>query len=213
MEAVAQVLKRFENVSLCQIVDALGSSNEFESEIKPIDPDFRTYGPAVTVFCPSDDNLTLHHALQLAKPGEVLVVFGGGHCGAALWGELMSTSARSRGLAGTIVDGAVRDMLELQAIGYSVFARTIVPRRATKEKYGSIGTPIRCGKLQVNSGDIIFADANGIVAIPPDKLEQTLCLAVEFAKKESDIKRQVCAGRSIFEILDLRIKVPEGKQD
>lgn len=213
MEQLAQVLKRFENVSLCQIVDALGPSNEFESEIRPIDSHFRTYGPAVTVFCPSDDNLTLHHALQLAKPGEVLVVFGDGHHGAALWGELMSTSARARGLAGTIIDGAVRDMLELQAIGYPVFARTIVPRRATKEKYGRIGAPIRCGKLQVSSGDIIFADANGIIAIPPDKLEQALSRAVEFAKKESDIQRQVCAGRSIFEILDLKIKDADEKQN
>jgi 4-hydroxy-4-methyl-2-oxoglutarate aldolase len=103
----------------------------------------------------------------------------------------MSTSARARGLEGTIIDGAARDLLELQAIGYPVFARAILPRRATKEKYGSIGTPIRCGKLQVNSGDIIFADANGIIAIPPDKLEQTLCLAQEAAKKESEIKRQI----------------------
>ena len=90
----------------------------------------------MTVFCPIDDNLTLHHALQLARPGEVLVVSGGRHYSAVLWGELMSTSARARGLAGTIIDGAARDLLELKAIGYPVFARAIMPRRANKEKYG-----------------------------------------------------------------------------
>jgi 4-hydroxy-4-methyl-2-oxoglutarate aldolase len=208
MEQLTRVLEIFKNISVCQIVDALGPSHEFESEIKPIDPRFRVCGPAATVFCPLDDNLTLHHALQVAKPGEVLVVSGGKHYSAALWGELMSTSAQARGLGGTIIDGAARDILELQATGYPVFARAIMPRRANKEKYGHIGTPIRCGKLEVNSGDIIFADANGIVAIPPHQLEQTLNLALEGAKKESEIKRQIQAGRSIFEILELKSGVP-----
>jgi 4-hydroxy-4-methyl-2-oxoglutarate aldolase len=213
MEKLTQVLKRFKNISVCQIVDALGPSHEFENEIKPINPHFRICGPTVTVFCPHDDNLTLHHALQLAKPGEILVVSGDRNYGAALWGELMSASARARGLAGTIIDGAARDLLELQAIGYPVFARAIMPRRATKEKYGSIGVPIRCGKLQVNSHDIIFADANGIIAIPPGHLEQTLNLALEGAKKESEIKKQIKAGRSILEILDLKGKVPGRKRN
>ncbi|MFN8007322.1 MAG: RraA family protein [Terriglobia bacterium] len=177
MTCTAETLKQFKKISVCQIIDALGPSLEFENEIRPMRSKFRICGPALTVLCAADDNLTLHHALHSAKPGDVLVVSGGGSCQAALWGELMSTSARGRGLAGTIVDGAVRDLLELRAIGYPVFARAIVPRRATKEKYGNIGAPIRCGKLQVNSGDIIFADANGITAIPPDKLEETLYLA------------------------------------
>lgn len=211
MEHIAQVLKKYTKLSLCQIIDALGPSHEFESEIRPIGSNFRTCGPALTVFCPADDNLTLHHALHSAKSGEILVVSGGGSCNAALWGELMSTSARARGLGGTVIDGAVRDLLELQAIEYPVFARAIVPRRATKEKYGNIGTPIRCGKLQVNCGDIILADINGIIAIPPAKLEETLRLAAEAAKKESAIKRQIGRGTSLFEILTLESKVPRGK--
>jgi len=208
MEQLAQLSKRFQNISLCQVLDALGPSYEFETEIKPVNPNFRICGPAVTVLCAPDDNLTLHHASELAKPGEVLVVSVGRHYNTALWGELMSTSAQARGLEGTIIDGAARDLLQLQAIGYPVFARAIVPRRPNKEKYGRIGMPVRCGKLRVNSGDIIFADANGIIAVPPHQLDQTLTLAAEGAKKESEIKRQIHRGRSIFQILDLRRKVP-----
>ena len=211
MAHFAQVLKKFERISLCQIIDSLGPSQEFESEIKPIGPNFRLCGPAFTVSCPADDNLTLHHALHAAKPGEILVVSGRGSCKTALWGELMSTSARARGLGGTIIDGAVRDSLELEAIGYPVFARTTVPRRATKEKYGELGTTIRCGRLQVNPGDIIFADINGITAIAPDKLEETLFLATETVKKEAAMKKKIRMGLSIFEILNLESKIPKGK--
>ena len=210
MDRVTEILQRFKGISLCQLVDGLGNSCKLENGIEPIDPQFRIRGPALTVSCAPNDNLTVHHALQIAKPGEVLMVSAGGYCGAALWGELMSLSAQTKGLGGTIIDGAARDPLEIKALGYPVFSRSITARRANKEKYGSIGTAIKCGKLEVNQGDIIFADINGIVAVPATQLEEALRLALKIMEKESDIKVQVREGRTIFEVLDLEGSVPPG---
>jgi 4-hydroxy-4-methyl-2-oxoglutarate aldolase len=210
MDGLSEFLQRFKGVSLCQLADALGNSCELENGIEPIDPQFRICGPALTVSCASDDNLTVHHALQMAKPGEVLIVSSGGNCRAALWGELMSISAQAKGLGGTIIDGAARDPLEIKSLGYPVFSRSITARRATKEKYGRIGTAITCGKLQVNPGDIIFADINGILAVPPNQLEEALRQALKIVEKESEIKVQVREGRTIFEVLGLEGSVPPG---
>lgn len=201
-------LRALEQFSICQVADAFGPSCKLETAIRPVHPHFRICGPAFTVACAPGDNLTLHHALHLANAGQVLVASGGKSCRVALWGELMSRAARKKGLRGTIIDGAVRDFWEVKALGYPLFARGLTPRRASKEKYGSIGTPIRCGNLTVRSGDIILADMNGILAIPADQLEDAVRLARGVLKKEAAAKKEIARGRTLLEILGLETQVP-----
>lgn len=208
----ARQLKVIERVSICQMADALGPTCQLGTAIKPLHPHFRICGPAVTVACAPNDNLTLHHALHLAEAGQVLVVSGGRDCRAALWGELMSCAAANRGLRGTIIDGAVRDYWEVKALDYPLFARGLTPRRASKQRYGSIGRRIQCGKLSVDSGDIIMADVNGILVIPASQLEDAVRLGQEVVKKETEIKREISRGRTIFEILGLDKYVPSSKR-
>ena len=111
------------------------------------------------------------------------MVSGSGGHKAALWGELMSISAQSRGLRGTIIDGPARDPREIAALKYPV-CRSIQPRRASKERYGKFGGPIQFGELTVNSGDIVVADCNGIVAFPADRLAQVLERPVWLSKRK-----------------------------
>ena len=206
-----ELLERFREVSLCQLADAMGASWPIETSIRPIDPQFRICGPAETVLCEPDDNWTVHHGLHLAQAGCILVVSGSGSCGAALWGELMSISAQAKGLSGTIIDGAARDPLEIKALAYPVFSRGITPRKAMKEKYGQLDIPVPCGSLVVNPGDIIFADANGILALPQARAAEALQKAVEVSRKEKEAKEQIRIGRTLFDLLGLDKRLPKKK--
>jgi 4-hydroxy-4-methyl-2-oxoglutarate aldolase len=207
-DAIAQ-LRQF---TVCQLSDALGASCSIETSILPIDPQFRICGPALTVECAPGDNLTLHHALHLAQPGDVLIVGGSPDCGAALWGELMSISAQSKSVAGTIVDGAVRDPLEIRMLGYPVFCRHLNPRRATKENYGRINVPVRIGTLSISPKDYVLADANGIAGIPRASVREAIGLASEVVRKENKVKDEILAGRTVFEIFSLENCVPTSHQ-
>jgi 4-hydroxy-4-methyl-2-oxoglutarate aldolase len=198
-----------EKISICQMADALGPTCRLERGITPIHAHFYACGPALTVACVPNDNLTLHHALHLAEPGQVLVVSGGGSCDTALWGELMSLAARMRGLRGTIIDGAVRDFWELKECAYPVFARGLTARKASKDKYGSINIDIRIGQTSVRPGDVVIADANGVLVIAADQFEEAVRLAGEVVAKEAHIKHEIARGRTIFDIFDLEKYVPK----
>jgi 4-hydroxy-4-methyl-2-oxoglutarate aldolase len=198
--------------TVCQLMDGLGCSCAVETAIRPLDPNFHVCGPALTVECAPGDNLTVHHALHLAQPGDVLIVGGSPNCEVALWGELMSISAQSKRLAGTIIDGPVRDPLEIRTLGYPVFCRETNPRRAAKETYGRINIPVRIGQISISPQDFVLADANGIVSIPRARIGEAVQLASEVGGKENEIKDQILTGRTIFEILNLEQYVLTGQQ-
>lgn len=207
-----RLIAELRTFSVCHLIDALGNACPVETGIRPLDPSFRICGPALTVECAPGDNLTVHHALHIARPGDVLIVRGSPDCGVALWGELMSMSAQSKHLAGTIVDGSVRDPLEIKAVGYPVFCREINPRRATKENYGRMNVPVRIGGITIKPHEFVVADANGILSLPGDRLKQAIELASEVANKESRIKLEILGGRSIFDIFNLAPFVTTNQQ-
>ena len=208
MSFPSELFEKLRGVSLCQLADCLGPAWPIETRIGPLDPQFCVCGPAVTVACEPDDNLTLHHALHIAPPDSVLVVTAGGSCEAALWGELMSISAQSRRLMGTILDGAARDPVEIKSLGYPVFARAVTPRKARKEKYGQLGVAVRCGAVLINPGDIVCADANGVLAIPCSYGTEILSRVLTLAQREVELREELRNGRSVFEISQLDRLVP-----
>ena len=137
-----------------------------------MDGDMKCYGkpellgPAFTVRCPEGDNVFLHLAIELAQPGDVIVVNGFGCRSRALMGEMMFTYAKARGIAGFVLDGAVRDVESLDHLDMPVYARAVTPQGPLKNGYGEINHPIACGGQVVMPGDIICGDADGIVVIP-----------------------------------------------
>ena len=189
--------------TVCQLADALGATYSVETSILPIDSRFRICGPALTVECAVGDNLTVHHALHLAQPGDVLIVGGSPNSDGALWGELMSISAQAKGLAGTIIDGPVRDPVEIRELGYPVFCRHFNPRRAAKETYGNMKVPIQMGSLTISPGDLVLADANGIASIPRDRVHEAVALTSEIVRRENQVKDEIRLGRTIFDIFNL----------
>jgi RraA family protein len=130
------------------------------------DPRHRLSGPACTVKVFPGDNLMVHKALDIARPGDVVVVDAGGSTMNAVLGDLISTKARHRGIAGFVVDGLVRDLPEIQSLDFPVFARGTTPIGPLHRGPGEINFPICCGGVVVNPGDLVVADAAGIVIVP-----------------------------------------------
>ena len=197
------ILEKLGAFSVSQISDALGFSHPVEAGLHPLDPMFRMCGRAVTVRCEPDDNLAVLHALDSTEKGDALVIACAAGSSAAVWGELLSTAAKYRGLTGTIVDGAVRDVCEIKAMGYPVFSRSINGRRARKEKPGVLNIPIHCGSIVIQPGEMVFADANGILAVRATALQELFLKVVSIARKESEIKEQLLSGIGIVDILKL----------
>jgi 4-hydroxy-4-methyl-2-oxoglutarate aldolase len=207
----SELLEQLRGFNVSQISDALGSSHPVESGIRPIDPMFRICGNARTALCEPDDNLAVLYALEEAQKREVLVISCSPHDNSAVWGGLLSLAALSKGLAGTIVDGAVRDISEFAAIGYPVFSRCTNARRARKVRHGEHNVSVRCGSIVIRPGDVVVADINGILAISASEVEGTLAKVMEVSCNESDIREQISRGLGILKILGIegRIKQQE----
>jgi RraA family protein len=133
------------------------------------DADHRILGPAVTVKVFPGDNLMVHKSLDIARPGDILVVDASGSSLTAVLGDLVSTKARHRGIAGVVIDGLVRDLPAIQALGdFPVFARGVTPIGPLHRGPGEVNFPIAAGGIVVNPGDLIAGDLNGVVVIPRD---------------------------------------------
>ncbi len=148
--------------------EAAGKIGALPHAIKPVANSFRVSGPAVTVHSPGGDNLWLHRALYAAQPGDVLVVSVSGAYDHGYWGEIMSTAAKHRGLAGLVIDGCVRDGVLLEAIGFPVFARGLCIRGTGKDfnARGWINAPTLFDDVTVMPGDLIVGDGDGVMCIP-----------------------------------------------
>jgi RraA family protein len=146
----------------------------------------RLVGRARTVWTRSGDNLYIHKALDVAQPGEVIVVNGHGDLSRALIGDLIGLRARSLGIAGFVIDGAVRDADALKELGLPVFARGITPAGPYKHGPGRLDVPIAVGGVVVSPGDLVVADADGVVIVHADDVEAVLdaALAIEAGEVE-----------------------------
>jgi regulator of RNase E activity RraA len=142
------------------------------------------------------DNLMIHKALTLAGPGDVIVVDGSGDVSHALLGGLMRLAALARGVAGVVVDGAIRDSAEWAEGELPVFARGVSHRGPTKDGPGEINVPIACAGLSVGPGDLVLGDADGIVAASPDRLRELLEAARKKLAEESEQQAHHLASRN-----------------
>ncbi|MEX3937168.1 4-carboxy-4-hydroxy-2-oxoadipate aldolase/oxaloacetate decarboxylase [Paraburkholderia phymatum] len=182
--------------------EAGGKTGALPSAIKPVAPGFRICGTAVTVHSPGGDNLWLHRAIALAQPGDVLMVYASGVYEHGYWGEVMTTAAKARGLAGLVIDGAVRDADLLEAIGFPVFSRGLSIRGTSKD-YGAIGwinEPVMIGNVTVNAGDLIVGDRDGVVAIPRARAADIVGRAAKREADEAAICKRIEAGETTMQI-------------
>jgi 4-hydroxy-4-methyl-2-oxoglutarate aldolase len=186
--------------------EAGGKIGALPSAIKPVAPAFRLAGAALTVHAPPGDNLWLHRALDIAQAGDVLVVSCSGAYEHGYWGEVMSTMAQARQLAGLVIDGCVRDGTLLAGIGFPVFARGLCIRGTGKD-FGATGWiqhPVAIGGVVVQGGDLVVGDGDGVVAIPAARAEQVVAAARAREAQEASIIARLQAGESTLDVYGWR---------
>jgi regulator of RNase E activity RraA len=151
-------------------------------------------GRAFTVKVAAGDNLFIHKALDLAQPGDVVVVDGGGETSRALIGEIMVAIAKSRKLAGFVIDGAIRDSGTIGCDDFPVFARAAIHRGPYKHGPGAIGESVCIGGMVINPGDIVVGDADGVVAFPVTVASELLQAVRAQERKEEEMLREIAEG-------------------
>lgn len=179
------------------------------SSMKPVWDGADLCGPAFTVRTYPGATHGCDLALNQARGGEVLVLAGGGYTEVILWGEIFSTCAKLRGLAGTVIDGAARDVSGIRECGYPVFARAVTPRGGTFDKEQSeTQVPVSCAGVVVHPGDLIRGDETGVVVVPERHVAAVLTWAEGARKREARMLELARSGTPMAEIR--RIVVAEG---
>ncbi|NGO54080.1 RraA family protein [Allomesorhizobium camelthorni] len=152
-------------------------------------------GTAVTVKTRPGDNMTLHKAYEILRPGDVLVVDGGGNVEQALVGEIMMARARAMGVAGFVIDGAIRDVAAFRDGDFPCFARGVTHRGPYKSGPGEINVPVNIDGMVVMPGDIVLGDNDGVVAFPPSIAEELHALVRQQEEREADALKAIREGR------------------
>ena len=181
----ADVVKQAAEFQAAILSDVSGRRGTMHARVAPVDKRMKLAGPAFTVEVRPGDNLMIHAAMALAKPGDILVVDGKGDQTAALMGTLMLSACKKLQLGGVIIDGAIRDRLELLELDFPVFSAGFNPAGPTKFVPGRINHPISAGGVTVNPGDLVVADADGVVVIERAKAPAMMALAVKKVADEA----------------------------
>ena len=181
----ADVVARAATFQAAILADVAGRRGSMHSRVAPVHERMKLAGPAFTVEVRPGDNLMIHAAIALAQPGDILVVDGKGDQTAALMGTLMLSACKQRRLGGVVVDGAIRDRLEVLELDFPVFSAGFNPAGPTKFVPGRINHPISAGGVTVNPGDLVVADADGVVVVERAKAPAMMELAVRKVADEA----------------------------
>ena len=187
------VIQRFRGLAAANLADAMGRFNFMDPEIRSR-AGLPLCGPAVTVLSRPGDNLMLHKALQVAEPGDVIVMNTCGGNATAVFGELMCTTAAAKKLGGIVVDGAIRDVGGIRDLGFPAFSRAVSPGSCDKDGPGEINVPIACGNVVVMPGDIVVGDDDGVTVVPRDHAEEVLALVDQLMKREAARIAEIKSG-------------------
>lgn len=203
---------RDETIAICKellaygsavVFDSQGRSGALASRIKPLDRDMKVAGPAFTCVCEPGDNLTLHAALKMAQPGDVLVCDAMGATEQGMFGDVMASCGLGRGLAGLVTDGGVRDRLTIIDVGFPVFAANVCMKGTVKEVLGPINQPVTLGGVLVRPGDLIVGDEDGVVVIAAENADTVLEACRKRAAKEAKLVDAFSGGKTPWDVNDL----------
>ncbi|WP_137111359.1 RraA family protein [Rhodobacter sp. SY28-1] len=176
--------------------------------IRPLSPGMTLAGTALPVRCRPGDNLALHLAIAEARPGDVLVVDYGGSLESGPFGEIMALACQKRGIAGMVIDGAVRDSAQIAELGFPVFARGLNIRGTVKQDAGRIGAPVTLAGVEIAADDLVLADADAILVLKARDLAPALAAAQSRAEREARMMERLRAGETTLSILGLSGKAP-----
>ncbi len=189
--------------------EAQGRTGLMAPYMRPIYPSAKAAGPAVTVLCQSGDNLMIHAAVEVCQPGDFLVVTTTSPSTDGMFGELIATSLRSRGVTGLVIEAGCRDVAELTAMDFPVWSRAIHAQGTVKATAGSVNIPIVCAGQLVKPGDIIIGDMDGVCVVPRKRAEEVIASSQARLEKEARSREKLRAGELGLDLYGLRAKLAE----
>jgi len=197
-----RILEAASKISAATMHEAAGKIGYLPSRLKPITPGMKICGRAYPVKGPSGCNLWLHRAIAKAEPGDVLIADVGDDREFGYWGDIMGTGSMARGINGLVIDGCVRDQVELEEMGFPVFAAGLSIRGTEKnfDGKGSLAEPISIGQVDINHGDLILGDNDGLVIIPAGQAKDSIDKSIERENKEEATKKRLRGGETTMEI-------------
>jgi len=197
-----EILRAASKISAATMHEAAGKIGALPSYLKPISSGMKICGRAYPVKGPSGCNLWLHRAIAKAKRGDVLIADIGDDKEFGYWGDIMGTSSITKGIAGLVIDGCVRDQFELEEMGFPVFSSGLSIRGTDKQfdGKGSLEEPIIIGNIAIEHGDLVLGDNDGIVIIPANQVEDSITKSIEREDKEDATKKRLRDGETTMAI-------------
>jgi 4-hydroxy-4-methyl-2-oxoglutarate aldolase len=199
----------FARLGVATVHEAAGRTGVVDFPLTQVVPGSRVAGPARIALCAPGDNTMVHAAVAQAQPGDVLVLTSVEPAAVALVGELLATQAQRQGVAGILVDGAVRDLDDLREIGLPIWARFVRAQGATKGEVGGLDVPVVVGGVEFRPGDLVVLDCDGAVALAAERVDDVLPLALERAERERAMRARYAAGELSYDVSGLR-EIVEG---
>ena len=195
-----ELINRYQELSSATVHEASGARGALSSRIKPISPEMKVCGTAVTVKVRPGDNLILHKAIYVAQAGDVIVADADGFTEAGPWGEIMAVAALARGIAGLVISGSVRDAEAMQALGFPVFSCGLCIKGTEKTSLGLINHPLNLDNVTINPGDLILGDRDGVVVVKREEAGEVFLKSLAREEKEKGIKERLRNGESTLDI-------------
>jgi 4-hydroxy-4-methyl-2-oxoglutarate aldolase len=181
-----------------------------DPELRPIVSRFAFAGPAVTVRAHGTDSAIVHYAIDIAEPGDVVVVDRLGDRRYACWGGGVSLAAHVKGIVGAVVDGVLTDRVEIEDLHFPVFGRGISPLTTRAPGLtGELNVPVKCGGIIVNPGDIVLADDDGIVVLPPGRIAEIVAICLPREQQGRDRQQRMREGTPLGELSGARQRIDD----
>jgi len=187
--------------------EAMGRSGLMQPYLRPIYPGAEAAGSAITVLAHPGDNWMLHVAIELCRPGDLLVVGCSAECTDGMFGELLATSLIARGVRGLVIDAGCRDVSALRKLAFPVWSKAISAKGTVKATIGAVNVPIVCAGALVHAGDVIVADDDGVVVVPRGAVPNVVADCESRMEKEAVNRKRLAAGELGLDIYDMRAKL------
>jgi regulator of RNase E activity RraA len=190
-----QVVQAYKGLPVANISDCMARMTAGGPRLRPMHKSGYLAGPALTVKTRPGDNLMIHKALTLAQPGDVIVVDAGGDLSNSLFGEIMVATAVKIGVAGVVLNGAVRDSEEIGRGAFPLYAAGVTHRGPYKDGPGEVNVPIAIDGMVIHPGDLILGDADGLLCVPFDEVEEVLAATHKKMELEKQMLADIAAGK------------------
>ena len=207
VRADAAAIDRLGAFGVATAHEAMGRSGLMQPYMRPIYPGAEAAGSAITVLAHPGDNWMLHVAVELCRPGDLLVVGCSAECTDGMFGELLATSLIARGVRGLVIDAGCRDVSALRKLAFPVWSKAISAKGTVKATVGAVNVPIVCAGAIVHAGDVIVADDDGVVVVPRDAVPNVVADCESRMEKEAVNRKRLAAGELGLDIYDMRAKL------